>query len=424
MEPLFRRVVRRVNSAAPWLRGGRVDLRRAGRVSPAGRGPAVASFAAIVTGIAVVSALVSGSAADGSTSRAARSSGLTGALGPRGVAGAAIPVPPAGDQPASAVSATSSRFRGIVLPDLLIVLRSGLTAADAAALRRINGVRQLIMFDGAQIMVAGRPATVIGVTPAQFRSWVPLAAASDQPLWTALTAGEFISTRQAAARLGLTRGARYQLAGAAAPEVRFAGSARLGIRGIDAVVNQAVSGRLGLVHRVAALLSAPGPALRSLVAAVRRALGPAASVVSLRGQQLPLAASAAPRQITSYLQLFQASARRYCPALSWTVLAAIGQIESNDGQNVGPSSAGALGPMQFLPSTWAAWGIGGFGPPGPPDVMNPLDAVPSAARLLCADGASAGTAAGLQQAIFDYNHSTWYVNEVLALAGEYAAEYR
>ena len=50
--------------------------------------------------------------------------------------------------------------------------------------------------------------------------------------------------------------------------------------------------------------------------------------------------------------------------------------------------------------------------------MNPLDAVPSAARLLCAAGA--GNPATLSQAIFAYNHATWYVAEVLALASEYA----
>ena len=55
--------------------------------------------------------------------------------------------------------------------------------------------------------------------------------------------------------------------------------------------------------------------------------------------------------------------------------------------------------------------------------MNPFDAVPSAARMLCADGASAGTQDGLRRAIFAYNHADWYVNEVLALAGRYAAEY-
>ena len=53
--------------------------------------------------------------------------------------------------------------------------------------------------------------------------------------------------------------------------------------------------------------------------------------------------------------------------------------------------------------------------------MDPFDAVPSAARLLCAAGG--GTPAGLRGAIFAYNHATWYVNEVLALAQEYARDY-
>ena len=75
------------------------------------------------------------------------------------------------------------------------------------------------------------------------------------------------------------------------------------------------------------------------------------------------------------------------------MLAAIGEIESGDGANNGPSSAGALGPMQFLPSTWRIWGTDGFGRAGPPDIMNPLDAVPAAARMLCADGAASGGAA-------------------------------
>src|SRR5258708_15834386 len=83
-----------------------------------------------------------------------------------------------------------------------------------------------------------------------------------------------------------------------------------------------------------------------------------------------------PGQITSYLQLFQASAARYCPQMSWTILASIGQIESADGQNMGPSTAGALGPMQFMPPTWAAWGINAFGPPCPPHIMNPFHSPP------------------------------------------------
>ncbi|HLK01422.1 MAG TPA: lytic transglycosylase domain-containing protein [Streptosporangiaceae bacterium] len=117
------------------------------------------------------------------------------------------------------------------------------------------------------------------------------------------------------------------------------------------------------------------------------------------------------------------SAAEFCPGLPWTVLAAIGQVESGDGANDGPSTAGAQGPMQFLPATWAQWGITGFGPVGTrPDVMNPLDAVPSAARMLCADGAISGQS-GLAQAIYAYNHAWWYVSEILQLAGEYAKEY-
>ena len=101
----------------------------------------------------------------------------------------------------------------------------------------------------------------------------------------------------------------------------------------------------------------------------------------------------------------------YCPGLPWTVLAAIGQIESADGTNMGPSSAGALGPMQFLPSTWAAWGITAtqWGETGPPDINNALDAVPSAARYLCAAGGA--TSACLPGAIFAFNHAIWYAQD-------------
>ena len=107
--------------------------------------------------------------------------------------------------------------------------------------------------------------------------------------------------------------------------------------------------------------------------------------------------------------------------MSWTVLAAIGQIESGDGATRACPVPGALGPMQFLPSTWAEWGIAAFGESGAPNIMDPFDAVPSAARLLCAAGG--GTPAGLRGAIFAYNHATWYVNEVLSLATEYARDY-
>ncbi len=365
----------------------------------------------VLAGMAVIVALTIG----GVTARA----GQDGRSGVVPVGRGAPAVGPAGS---SVPAASAGAFSGIVLPDLLIVMPSGLAASDIAGLRSIPGVRKMITFDGAQITVAGKAASVIGVNPDQFRSWVPLRAASDQALWAGLASGEFIASSPAAERLGLSGTGSYSLAARSPITVTYAGSAWLNVAGVDLLVNQATSRELGLVHRVAALISAPGPGIATLTAQVHRVLGASARVVDLRGQRLPVRIPQ-PGQITSYLQLFQASAAKYCPQMSWTVLAAIGQIESADGQNMGPSSAGALGPMQFIPATWAAWGIRGFGRPGRPDIMNPFDAVPSAARMLCADGASSGTQAGLRQAIFAYNHATWYVNDVLALAGRYAAEY-
>jgi Transglycosylase SLT domain len=341
-----------------------------------------------------------------------------------GMAGLPIPLISPGmvSGTATAVASSQPSYRSIILPDLLIVAPKGLTGRQIAMLRGIAAVRNMITFDGAEIRAGGRPVSVIGVNPVTFRSWVPLQTASDQAFWSALQRGEFVASKAARARLGLRRGTSYQLRGSTTQSVQFGAAASLGIGGVDLLVNPAVSARLGLVHRVAALINAPGGSLTALIRKVRRILGPTGEIVSLRSQQLPVARVTSGQQPSSYLQLFMASAADYCPGLSWTVLAAIGQIESADGTNNGPSTAGALGPMQFLPSTWALWGIDAFGQTGPPDVMNPYDAVPSAARLLCADGATDGTA-GLRAAIFDYNHAEWYVNEVLALAAEYAADY-
>jgi Transglycosylase SLT domain len=343
---------------------------------------------------------------------------------------AGFPQPPGGagnDKAAAAAAGQAAKdaapFKQIILPDLLIVSPAGLTSQQLAGLTQISGVRNMIAFDGAEIKAGSTQVSVIGVDPVQFRPWVPLQTASDQPFWTALSQGEFVASQDARKVLGLQAGSAYQLTGSHTRTLRYGAAAALGIEGVDLLVNTQVSAELGLVHRVAALISAPGAGLTKLMARVQKVLGPSGKIVSLRQQQLPVTNAASGQRPASYLQLFQDSAAQYCPGLSWTVLAAIGQIESADGTNNGPSTAGALGPMQFLPSTWAVWGIDGFGETGTPDIMNPYDAVPSAARMLCADGAASGGQGALQAAIFDYNHATWYVNEVLGLAAEYAQDY-
>jgi hypothetical protein len=310
-------------------------------------------------------------------------------------------------------------FHRIIPPDLLVIEPAGLDRASLARLAKIHGVKDLLAVDGARIGVGGHRVNVIGVNARQFRSWTPLSTASRQQLWSTLAAGGFLTSPSLARKLRLHAGTRYTLTGAGPASLPFAGAAPLGLTGIGAVVSDRASATLGLIHDVAALISAPSVAIPRLHRKARAALHGTGTVIVLR-QQLPVDRGTGGRP-TTYLQLFRESAARYCPGLSWTVLAAIGQIESGDGTNNGPSPAGALGPMQFMPATWKVWGITAYGEPSPPDIMNAYDAVPSAAMYLCAAGGS--THAGLPGAIFAYNHANWYVAEVLALAKEYAQAY-
>ena len=105
-----------------------------------------------------------------------------------------------------------------------------------------------------------------------------------------------------------------------------------------------------------------------------------------------------------------------CDGLDWTVLAAIHKVETGFGTGRATSSAGAQGPMQFMPATFDAYGIDGNGDRRA-DINDVEDAIFSAASLLCANGA--GDPARLATAIWNYNHSQTYVNEVLTLASSY-----
>jgi hypothetical protein len=109
--------------------------------------------------------------------------------------------------------------------------------------------------------------------------------------------------------------------------------------------------------------------------------------------------------------------------MPWGVLAAIGKVESDHGRSdlagvhSGSNAAGAEGPMQFEPETWAAYGVDG-NHDEVTDVYDPVDAIWGAANYLCANGA--GDPARLRDAVFAYNHDWGYVADVLAQADEYA----
>jgi murein DD-endopeptidase MepM/ murein hydrolase activator NlpD len=115
------------------------------------------------------------------------------------------------------------------------------------------------------------------------------------------------------------------------------------------------------------------------------------------------------RSYAQLLDLWQRAGAAY--GVPWQILAAINRIESDFGRNMGPSSAGALGWMQFMPSTWEMWGTDANGD-GVADPWNPEDAVYSAARYL----AAAGAQEDLYRAVYAYNQADWYVNDVLELA--------
>jgi membrane-bound lytic murein transglycosylase B len=106
--------------------------------------------------------------------------------------------------------------------------------------------------------------------------------------------------------------------------------------------------------------------------------------------------------LAELLGYYRASGGRY--AIDWTFLASINFIESDFGRVNGPSSAGALGPMQFMPGTWKDYGSG--------DIMSPKDSIEAAARYLRAMGGPGN----MDRAIYRYNNDTDYVASVKGFA--------
>ena len=125
-----------------------------------------------------------------------------------------------------------------------------------------------------------------------------------------------------------------------------------------------------------------------------------------------------------YLLLYQQAGLAF--DVPWEVLAGIGKVECDHGRNPEPAcwkegatnAVGAGGPMQFLASTWQEYGIAASGS-GAPDRWNAADAIVSAASFLKQNGAPDDIPA----AVYAYNHSQAYVQQVLAWAGLYASSY-
>jgi murein DD-endopeptidase MepM/ murein hydrolase activator NlpD len=124
-------------------------------------------------------------------------------------------------------------------------------------------------------------------------------------------------------------------------------------------------------------------------------LGPLAQVIG-NGELPP----------SNLIPIYKAAGQRY--NIPWQVLAAINGIETDYGRNLSVSSAGAIGWMQFMPATWSQYAVAVPGQ-AKPNPYDPTAAIFAAAHLLAANGG----AQNLRQAIFAYNHASWYVDAVL-----------
>ncbi|MFI7698970.1 lytic transglycosylase domain-containing protein [Nonomuraea sp. NPDC049480] len=310
-------------------------------------------------------------------------------------------------------------------PRVLAITRSAVPKQTRLRLGALKHVQKAIVVDAGAVKVSGTSLNLLAVDPADFRSWTPQPVADQPAVWSALARGELVADAGTTRKFGMILGAMYQVDGG--PRLRVAASATLGLAGVDGLVSADLGKSLGFAPGVAVLLHGkPGKINES---GVRRLLGKGSQVVVLDAaartpkqnrpdQQSPQTVNVG--RPGSYLELYKASATR-CPGLSWTVLAAIGQVESGHGRNNGPSSAGALGPMQFMPATWKHYGVDGDGD-GKADIWSPYDAVPGAANYLCANGAGKG-GEKLRKAIWFYNHSWDYVNKVMGIAEAYARTY-
>jgi membrane-bound lytic murein transglycosylase B len=172
----------------------------------------------------------------------------------------------------------------------------------------------------------------------------------------------------------------------------------------------------------AAVIVTALPLLVILLATASQDTPVQAADADLSGEPITLARADIP---ADYLTWYF-SAAQTCPGLPWPVLAGIGKVESDHGRSTlpgvhsGTNFAGAEGPMQFLPGTFGEFAVNAD--PGQPlSPYDPADAIFTAARMLCADGARGGRTAGIEQAIFAYNHAGWYVREVMSWAETYAA---
>ena len=333
---------------------------------------------------------------------------------------AVTPTPVEATTPPAAL--TVPPLRRLTPPDAVVILSHAAGIGATGRLSAMTGVRTVAVVSRGVVRVGGTRLHVLGVPLSTVRGFTPSLTASSTPLWQSIARGEltvaYAHSRRLRHRLGATlaaRGARGRTG-----RLRIGAFATIGLPGAQALLSASAGATLGFAPAREVLISAPKLSVTTLRDDVRTALGPKATVEITRVAPVNQSLSSSYALSTippTYLALYRRAAVT-CPGLPWTVLAAVGTVETGNGRDVHRSVAGAEGPMQFLPSTWAVWGYDADGD-GKANIHDPVDAVFSAARYLCAAGAGRG-GQSLDDAIYAYNHAWWYVREVVLIANQYA----
>lgn len=220
----------------------------------------------------------------------------------------------------------------------------------------------------------------------------------------AQSSGEAAALRAAPAEANPILEARRQLAMATA-EFRFREAARVE----QAIIYRATADPEVQGALEARMAPAQQAALRGVITGLRslwRAAGiDDPSQVRIRhNRSFPTTSTAS--ELRSYYRASAAGS-----GLDWTYLAAINYVESDFGRSIGPSSAGAMGPMQFMPATWAEYGGGG-------DILSPHDSIEAAAHFLRAMGGPSS----MDRAIYRYNNDRDYVASIQGFAAALRAD--
>ena len=312
-------------------------------------------------------------------------------------------------------------LRHLFAPDAVLTFDRPIGPRAVATLRRLDGLRAYTIADSGSVVIGRTRLRLLGVDAAKTRAFTPRFTATSTPLWTSVLRGELTVDYSLAGRLKHSLGVTLPLFGPSSRPVpvRVGAFATVGLGRSEGLIDRSLSPVLGLRPARVLVVSAPrrsDSGLRSDLAT----LFPHARLRMVRPQHVDQAViSAYARSVipAGYLRLYRGAAST-CRGLPWTVLAAIGTVETGNGANTSTSSKGAMGPMQFLPSTFAAYAVDADGD-GVANIQDPADAIYSAARYLCAWGAGLG-GQSLYAAIFAYNHADWYVREVIKLAIAYS----